>query len=196
MRLVSFLLGACMTLWVSCVFGQTTKVMGKVVDAETGEPLPLVSIVFVGTTIGTTTDFEGNYSLETREDVSELMAAYLSYERQTVPINKGAFNRVDFRLVPIVNDLEEVSVVPGENPAHAILRNVSKNKRRNNPAEKSSYSYSTYTKMELDVANLAPRPMLKGKYTSEGMIVAADTADGGCTIAFYPDDAVAGSRIH
>ena len=33
------------------------------------------------------------------------------------------------------------------------------------------------------VANLAPRPMLKGKYTSEGMIVAADTADGGCTIA-------------
>ena len=46
------------------------------------------------------------------------------------------------------------------------------------------------------VANLAPRPMLKGKYTSEGMIVAADTADGGCTIAFYPDDAVAGSRIH
>ena len=155
--MVSFLLGACMTLWVSCVFGQTTKVMGKVVDAETGEPLPLVSIVFVGTTIGTTTDFEGNYSLETREDVSELMAAYLSYERQTVPINKGAFNRVDFRLVPIVNDLEEVSVVPGENPAHAILRNVSKNKRRNNPAEKSSYSYSTYTKMELDVANLAPR---------------------------------------
>ena len=46
------------------------------------------------------------------------------------------------------------------------------------------------------VANLAPRPMLKGKYTSEGMIVAADTADGGCTIAFYPDDAAAGSRIH
>ena len=46
------------------------------------------------------------------------------------------------------------------------------------------------------MANLAPRPMLKGKYTSEGMIVAADTADGGCTIAFYPDDAAAGSRIH
>ena len=46
------------------------------------------------------------------------------------------------------------------------------------------------------VANLAPRPMLKGKYTSEGMIVAADTADGGCAIAFYPDSAAPGSRIH
>ena len=46
------------------------------------------------------------------------------------------------------------------------------------------------------VANLAPRPMMKGKYTSEGMIVAADTADGGCAIAFYPDSVPAGARIH
>ena len=46
------------------------------------------------------------------------------------------------------------------------------------------------------MANLAPRPMMKGKYTSEGMIVAADTADGGCAIAFYPDSVPAGSRIH
>mgnify|MGYP000240718027 CR=1 FL=1 len=38
------------------------------------------------------------------------------------------------------------------------------------------------------VCNLAPRPMMKGKYVSEGMIFAADTADGGCSIAFYGDD--------
>ena len=46
------------------------------------------------------------------------------------------------------------------------------------------------------VANLAPRPMMKGKYVSEGMIVAADTADGGCIIPFFPAEAQAGSRIH
>ena len=46
------------------------------------------------------------------------------------------------------------------------------------------------------VCNLAPRPMLKGKYVSEGMIFAADTADGGCSIAFYGDDTPVGSRIH
>ena len=50
--------------WVSVVEAQTTKVRGKVVDAETGEPMPLVSIVFVGTTIGVTTDFDGNYDME------------------------------------------------------------------------------------------------------------------------------------
>ncbi|WP_300368299.1 methionine--tRNA ligase [uncultured Subdoligranulum sp.] len=47
------------------------------------------------------------------------------------------------------------------------------------------------------VANLAPRPMMKGKYVSEGMIVAADTdTEGGCAIAFYPDSVPAGARIH
>ena len=47
------------------------------------------------------------------------------------------------------------------------------------------------------VANLAPRPMMKGKYVSEGMIVAADTdTQGGCAVAFYPDSVPAGARIH
>ena len=142
--------------WVSVVEAQTTKVRGKVVDAETGEPMPLVSIVFVGTTIGVTTDFDGNYDIETREEVSEIMASFVSYERQTVAIKKGAFNTIDFKLVPIVTHLDEVKVKPGDNPAHAILRNISKNKKKNNPAEKESYSYTTYTKMELDIANMKP----------------------------------------
>ena len=49
-------------------------------------------------------------------------------------------------------------------------------------------------------ANQAPRlswrPMMKGKYVSEGMIFAADTADGGCSIPFYSDDTPVGARIH
>ena len=47
------------------------------------------------------------------------------------------------------------------------------------------------------VANLAPRPMMKGKYVSEGMIFAADTdTEGCCSIAFFPDNTPAGARIH
>lgn len=46
------------------------------------------------------------------------------------------------------------------------------------------------------VANLAPRPMLGGKYVSEGMVMAADTADGGASVAFFPDEVKAGARIH
>ncbi len=45
------------------------------------------------------------------------------------------------------------------------------------------------------VVNLAPRAMMSGKYVSEGMIFAADTASGDASIAFYPDETV-GYRIH
>ncbi len=46
------------------------------------------------------------------------------------------------------------------------------------------------------VANLAPRPMMSGKYLSEGMILAADTEDGGAAVFFFADDVLPGSRIH
>ena len=46
------------------------------------------------------------------------------------------------------------------------------------------------------VANLAPRPMMGGKYVSEGMVMAADTADGGASVVFFPDDVPTGMRIH
>lgn len=46
------------------------------------------------------------------------------------------------------------------------------------------------------VINLAPRPMLKGKYVSEGMVMAADMPDGGASVVFFPDDVLPGSAIH
>lgn len=45
-------------------------------------------------------------------------------------------------------------------------------------------------------ANLAPRPMMKGKYVSEGMVLAADTDDGGASVVFFPDDVKPGAGIH
>lgn len=111
---------------------------------------------FTGTTIGMTTDFDGEYYLETREEVTELQASFVGYLPKTVKINKGAYNAVDFQLEPQTFDLDEVKVTPGENPAHVILRNVSKNKYRNNPARFEQYYCKTYTKMELDLTNIKP----------------------------------------
>ena len=137
-------------------WAQSTRVKGKVTDAKTGEVLPLVNVFFTGTTIGMTTDFDGEYYLETREEVTELQASFVGYLPKTVKINKGAYNAVDFQLEPQTFDLDEVKVIPGENPAHAILRNVSKNKYRNNPARFEQYYCKTYTKMELDLTNIKP----------------------------------------
>ena len=140
----------------SVAWGQSTRVRGKITDAKTGEPLPLVNVVFKGTTVGVTSDFDGIYTLETREKVTELQASFVGYESQTVKVVPGSYNALDFQLVPYTVDLEEVNVTPGENPAHRILKNVSRNKKKNNPDELSLYKCSTYTKMELDLTNINP----------------------------------------
>lgn len=152
-RIVSvvFLIFLANLLWA-----QSTKVRGKVTDAKTGEPLPLVNIFFTGTTIGMTSGFDGLYFLETREEVSELQASFIGYANQSIKIKPGTYNEVDFQLEPVSYGLEEVVVGMGDNPAHAVLRNVIRNKYRNNPAEMPQYKYSAYTKMELDITNINP----------------------------------------
>ena len=45
------------------------------------------------------------------------------------------------------------------------------------------------------VANLAPRPMMKGQYVREGMIMAANLPDGGASVIFFPDEVQPGSLI-
>lgn len=132
---------------------ELTRVRGTVTDAETGEPVSLASIVFTGTQTGASTNKEGVFSLETREDVSEIRVTSVSYEPQTVIISRGAFNTTDIKLSQKITQIEAVRIVPGKNPAHAILDSVMLHKPENDPSLKESYQYGTYTKMDLSVAN-------------------------------------------
>ncbi|HDL59838.1 MAG TPA: carboxypeptidase-like regulatory domain-containing protein, partial [candidate division WOR-3 bacterium] len=43
--------------------GTTGKITGRVIDKETGDPLPGANVVIVGTKIGTATDLDGYYFL-------------------------------------------------------------------------------------------------------------------------------------
>lgn len=156
MRCLKIVLVMLMSFFSVLANAQVTKVRGKVTDAVSGDPMPFVGVTFTGTTIGTTTDLDGNYAIETREPVTEIMAMFVSYEEQVVKVQSGAFNTIDFKLNPIVNEVDAIVVLPGENPALPILKNVSKHKKYNNPDEMEAYNYTTYTKMEMDLANMKP----------------------------------------
>ena len=55
---------------------QEVNVSGTVFDAESGELLPGASIVVSGTNIGTTTDFDGNFSLENIPINNQIVVSY------------------------------------------------------------------------------------------------------------------------
>ena len=143
-----------MLLLTSGALAQVTKLRGRVVDSQTGEPLPFVNVSFMGTTIGTVTDFDGNFFLETRTPGDSLSVSYLGYFPQKVVVKKGVFQEFSFSLEPESFSLEAVVIRPGENPAHRILRNIIKNKAKNNTDNLDSYSYESYNKIEVDLNNV------------------------------------------
>jgi hypothetical protein len=139
------------------VHAQKTKIMGTVSDAISGEPIPFVNIYFEGTTIGVTSDFDGHYAIETFSPGDSLIASYIGYEPQAFSVHPGIFQRIDFALDPNEVMLEEVVILPGENPAEVILRKVIENKDVNNSKEFEAYQYEVYTKIEFDANNITER---------------------------------------
>ena len=83
-------------------------ISGKVTEAETGDPLPGVSILVKGTSTGTTTDMNGEYSLNASEgDV--LQFSYIGFLVQEVPV--GNQTTINITMQPDLEQLEEVVVV-------------------------------------------------------------------------------------
>lgn len=139
------------------LLAQETVIRGKVTDADSGDPLPFVNIVFQNTTIGASTDFDGNYELRTDSPTDTLIASYIGYQPRKKVVSHGKTQTINFQLVEDVTRLQEIVVRPGENPAFEILRNVVKNKSANDKRKYSAYEYDTYTKVEIDVDNISEK---------------------------------------
>ncbi len=134
---------------------QSTSVSGRVTDARTGEPLPFVSISFIDSRIGTTTDMEGRYVLETYYATDSLRVSSVGYTPRSVPVRKDRAQVIDIALEPSNVELAEVVIVPtGENPAFAILRRVIQHKPANNREKLTAYEYEAYNKIEFDLNNI------------------------------------------
>lgn len=95
--------------WVSeeSDFFQTT-ISGVVTD-ENGLPLPGASIIEKGTTNGTTTDFDGNYSITLVGPNSTLVFSYIGYLRQEFDV--GSSSNLNVQLEPDSSELDEVVVI-------------------------------------------------------------------------------------
>ena len=61
-------------------FAQTGTVKGRVYNAKTNEPLEFATVQIQGTTIGNTTDLDGNYEIKASPAFVRLMVSYVGYE--------------------------------------------------------------------------------------------------------------------
>jgi len=89
------------------LLAQNKTVTGSVTGATDGSPLPGVNVIVQGTTTGTQTDFDGNYTIEVSEG-SVLAFSYLGMRSQSVTV--GASNTINISMEEDAEQLGEVVV--------------------------------------------------------------------------------------
>ena len=103
-----------LSLFSSLSFGQKATIKGKVIDAASREALPLVNIIIQGTTLGSTTDFDGNYIIKDVDPgVYNISASLVGYESQTmleITVNNAKPAVINYELKPSSVSLTEVEV--------------------------------------------------------------------------------------
>ena len=87
---------------------QGNTVTGKLTDATNGEALIAASVQVKGTTTGTQTDVEGNFSVAAPPNAT-LVFSYVGYQQQEIPVNNQT--TINVQLAPSSRELEQVVVI-------------------------------------------------------------------------------------
>lgn len=102
------LLAILLFFGVHLIFAQGIGVTGKVTSLRDGSSLPGVNILIKGTTIGTITDNDGNYSLTAGSETDSLVFSFISFKTTTVLVGRRTV--INVQLDGEATELEEVVV--------------------------------------------------------------------------------------
>ena len=157
-------------LIITTVAFSQVKVSGTVID-ESNEPVPFANVTFKGSTVGTVSDENGKFYLESDKTYTQLLISFLGFETKTIPLKARNFN-IKIVLIEDSASLEEVIVYSGKvkkkgNPAIAILRKIWAKKRLNGIHLYKQYEYDKYEKIEFDLNNINEK--FKKKKIFKGM---------------------------
>jgi TonB-dependent starch-binding outer membrane protein SusC len=106
-----FLLFVMTVLSVSLLQSQTIK--GVVSDAQTGETVLGAFVIIEGTSLGTTTNLDGEYSIDLEAGTYTISVSYIGYnqEARTVNLNQGETLELNFMLTVSTTVFDEVVVI-------------------------------------------------------------------------------------
>ncbi len=152
------------------IFAQNTKkttngstvISGKVTAVGDGNPIPYASVAIKGTSLGTSTDFDGQYKLTINagSKVDSLVVSSVGFKTRAKKVIKGSSQTINIQLADDVEELIEVVITPkGKyiNPAWLILDEVQANKDRNDMQKLDAYQYEAYNRVEVDIDNITEK---------------------------------------
>jgi TonB-dependent receptor len=95
------------------VNAQTGKITGKILDGEYNDVMPFANVLVKGTEKGTTSDFDGNYSIELEEGSYTLIFSFVGYDSKEVTevvVRSGEVTELTVTISPSTASLDEVII--------------------------------------------------------------------------------------
>ena len=162
--LLFLLLGCCISV-------SAQNIQGVVTDSLTNEPIPYLSLFYEGKGVGSITDNDGNYKVETRKGWNKLTFSAVGYVTKVVNIIPGVTKNLNVRMRPDDIMLDEVVVKPKRekysrknNPAVELMKKVIAHKKNNKLSENDYYQYNKYQKITMSLNDVTPEMLEKGMY--------------------------------
>ena len=117
-RLLLFLL----VLFPLQLLAQQVELKGKVIDAETGEPLPGVTVLVDKSTRGVTTDIDGTFDIRV-ETSDKLHFSFIGMDPQTIEVGNKTYLEVIMK--PATSELDEVTIVAfGKQKKESVIGSI------------------------------------------------------------------------
>ncbi len=162
--LLFLLLGCCISV-------SAQNIQGVVTDSLTNEPIPYLSVFYEGKGVGSITDNDGKYKVETRKGWNKLTFSAVGYVTKVVNIIPGVTKNLNVRMRPDDIMLDEVVVKPKRekysrknNPAVELMKKVIAHKKNNKLSENDYYQYNKYQKITMSLNDVTPEMLEKGMY--------------------------------
>ena len=162
--LLFLLLGCCISV-------SAQNIQGVVTDSLTNEPIPYLSVFYEGKGVGSITNNDGNYKVETRKGWNKLTFSAVGYVTKVVNIIPGVTKNLNVRMRPDDIMLDEVVVKPKRekysrknNPAVELMKKVIAHKKNNKLSENDYYQYNKYQKITMSLNDVTPEMLEKGMY--------------------------------
>lgn len=155
-----------------------TIVVGEVVDALSGLPVPNVNIYYRGTNIGCTSNQEGLFMLRTQlERKRTLVVSAVGYKTQRYAIEPEQYVGVTVALEEADTRLEDVFVIPKSNPALPLMERVRLARATNDVARYKEIAYDVNEHKRLYISHISQRHLHRRLWKSLqiGMIPALDS---------------------
>lgn len=131
-------------LFLVCAHVQAQVITVRFLDKQNNDGVAFANVALAGGKYIGSADVDGKLTVREEYIGKTCLVRALGYEQlEFIPNEEG---QVIF-MVPTSKELDEVVILPGENPAHRIIRNAIQNRHQNDPERCCRLTYESYNKL-------------------------------------------------